>query len=349
MVFSKALIDWYKKNKRDLPFRKTKDPYRIWLSEIILQQTRVQQGLPYYEKFVKLFPSVHHLAGTNAGTVMKAWQGLGYYSRARNLHDTAKHISVNLHGKFPASFEEIKKLKGIGDYTAGAIASFAFNQPHAVVDGNVFRVLSRYFGIRTAIDSSEGKHVFRKKAESLLDKKNPGLFNQAIMEFGALQCVPQNPDCEVCPLNNNCIAYRKKLIHLLPIKAKKVKTRKRYFNYFVLKKNDKILIKKRTEKDIWQNLYDLPLLETSRAISKNKLIQLISDAPISIKRPSKTIKHILSHQIIFAKFWEIESLDDFPKLLGKRNKDSLYISDNQLNKFAFSRLIEKYFNPKLKE
>ena len=218
-----------------MPWRKTSDPYKIWLSEIILQQTRVAQGLPYYETFAKKFPTVHHLAKENEKVVMKTWQGLGYYSRARNLHYTAKFISKNLKGKFPNEFEEIKKLKGIGDYTASALASFAFNKPHAVVDGNVFRVLSRVFGIKTPIDSSKGKKIFTEKAKSLLDKKNPGTFNQAIMEFGALQCVPQNPDCNNCPLKKNCKAFEKNLVEVLPIKSKKIKTRNRYFNYLIVK------------------------------------------------------------------------------------------------------------------
>jgi A/G-specific adenine glycosylase len=228
MNFSKTIIRWYNKNKRDLPWRHTKDPYKIWLSEIILQQTRVQQGLPYYETFVKKFPTVHHLAKANEDVVMKTWQGLGYYSRARNLHYSAKFISKNLKGKFPNNFEEIKKLKGIGDYTAGAIASFAFNKPYPVVDGNVFRVLSRYFGIKTPIDSAKGKNEFVEKATLLLDKKNPGTFNQAIMEFGAMKCVPQNPDCGKCPLKNGCEALANDTVSALPFKSKKNKIRTRY-------------------------------------------------------------------------------------------------------------------------
>ena len=345
MGFSKTLIYWYEKNKRDLPFRKTKDPYRIWLSEIILQQTRVSQGLPYYERFVTLFPTVHHLAKAKEGVVMKAWQGLGYYSRARNLHHTAQYVSTRLKGKFPSDFEEIKKLKGIGDYTAGAIASLAFNKPHVVVDGNVFRVLSRYFGIRTAIDSSEGKKVFTLKAKELLDKKDPGTFNQAVMEFGALQCVPQNPDCQKCPLKSSCKAFRNDLVDLLPVKAKKTKARNRYFNYLVIRENEnlsfgkgKLLIKKRTEKDIWKNLYDFPLIETNKPVSKNELLKHL---PLSRISDPITFKHLLSHQTIFARFWKasLKKIKSVEALKG-----SVYINESQLSRYAFPRLIERYID-----
>lgn len=340
MGFSKSIIIWYGKNKRDLPFRKTKDPYRIWLSEIILQQTRVSQGLPYYERFVKLFPTIHHLAKAKEDVVMKAWQGLGYYSRARNLHHTAKYVSIELKGKFPNEFDEIKKLKGIGDYTAGAIASLAFNKPHVVVDGNVFRVLSRYFGIKTPIDSTEGKKQFTQKAQALLDKKNPGTFNQAVMEFGALQCVPQNPDCEKCVLKKSCKAFRENLVHLLPVKSQKTKIRTRYFNYLVFQEKGRILLRKRTGNDIWKNLYDFPMIETKKAVTKNELEKL---ALVHVMNAPKPHKHMLSHQLILARFWKIKDLksnNHIPK------DNSFYINENQLNKYAFPRLIERYFDEK---
>ena len=354
MNFSQTIIRWYNKNKRDLPWRHTKDPYKIWLSEIIMQQTRVQQGLPYYETFAKKFPTVHHLAKATEDVVMRTWQGLGYYSRARNLHHTAKFISKDLKGKFPDEFDEIKKLKGIGDYTASAIASFAFNKPHAVVDGNVFRVLSRYFGIKTPIDSTEGKKVFTEKANLLLDKKDPGTFNQAIMEFGAMQCVPQNPDCGICPLKKSCKAFAKDIVSELPVKSQKTKVRTRYFNYFVIRKNGKILIKKRTEKDIWKNLYDFPMVETKKEMKRPPLnplqrrgLVVLSSFPWNNRRlgaklaggAPKLFKHILSHQIIFAKFWELGNNN-------YKNQDGIYIIDNQLNKYAFPRLIELYFESK---
>lgn len=341
MNFSKIILKWYEKNKRDLPWRRTNDPYKIWLSEIILQQTRVSQGLPYYNEFVKKFPSVHHLAKAKEDEILKTWQGLGYYSRARNLHATAKIISEKFNGKFPREFEEIKNLKGVGNYTASAIASFAFNKPNAVVDGNVFRVLSRFFGIKTPIDSTEGKKHFSEKANALLDKKNPGIFNQAIMEFGALQCVPQNPDCKICPLKNNCVALKKNITDILPIKSKKIKIKKRFFNYFIIKQKGKILIRKRTENDIWKNLYDFPMVETTKDISQKELLKLVSGKNISFSTMPASYKHILSHQIIFAKFWETN------KNSNLQIQNSVYINENQINKFAFPRLIEIYFKEKL--
>ena len=345
MNFSQTIIRWYNKNKRDLPWRHTKDPYKIWLSEIILQQTRVQQGLPYYKTFVKKFPAIHHLAKAKEDVVMKTWQGLGYYSRARNLHHTAKFISEKLKGKFPKEYDKIKKLKGVGEYTAGAIASFAFNKPHPVVDGNVFRVLSRYFGIKTPIDSTEGKKEFTRKAEFLLDKKNPGLFNQAIMEFGALQCVPQNPDCGKCPLKKNCKAYSKNLADILPIKSKKGKIRTRYFNYFIIRKNGKVLINKRTANDIWKNLYDFPMIETNKEVSSSRIKKMLGINPKSLIFNPKSLKHTLSHQIIFARFWEVEPSEIISSSLNIQQKPNIYyVVENQLNKLAFPRLIELYFD-----
>ena len=332
MNFSKTLILWYEKNKRELPWRNTKNPYRIWLSEIILQQTRVAQGLPYYNTFVRKFPTVLHLAKAKEDVVMKTWQGLGYYSRARNLHHAAKYICKELKGKFPSEFEEIKKLKGVGDYTAGAIASFAFNKPHPVVDGNVFRVLSRYFGIKTPIDSTEAKKIFTAKAKMLLDKKDPGTFNQAIMEFGAMQCVPQNPDCGKCPFKKACKAYEKNLVDILPAKSRKTKIKNRYFNYLIFRKDGKILIRKRTENDIWKNLYDFPMIETKKEI-KNGKIEGWGDGSLKCV---ESLKQVLTHQIIFAQFWETDLT------IYKEQPNMAYISEKQLNKFAFPRLIERY-------
>jgi A/G-specific adenine glycosylase len=263
---------------------------------------------------------------------MRTWQGLGYYSRARNLHHTAKLISKEFKGKFPCEYEAIKELKGIGEYTAAAIASFAFNKPHAVVDGNVFRVLSRYLGIRTPIDSTEGKKVFTEKANLLLDKKDPGTFNQAIMEFGALQCVPQNPDCGKCPLKKSCKALAKDEVEMLPVKAQKTKVRTRYFNYFVIRKNGKTLIRKRTANDIWKDLYDFPMQETKRATGRST---------------EKSFKHVLSHQIIHARFFELSSSRSLLKKdVETEGGNFMYVSDNQLNKYAFPRLIQRYFEEK---
>lgn len=336
MNFSNTLVSWYEKNKRELPWRNTKDPYRIWLSEVILQQTRVTQGLPYYLAFVKKFPSIHHLARAKEDEVMKAWQGLGYYSRARNLHYTAKYISKRLCGEFPEEIEEIKKLKGVGEYTAAAIASFAFNKPHPVMDGNVFRVLSRIFGIKISIHSAKGKKAFREKAEELIDKKNPRVFNQAIMEFGALHCVPKSPNCTQCPFIGICVAYKKKLISQLPVKPKNNKIQKRFFNYLVINKGEKILIKKRTDKDIWKNLYDFPLIETKRNISMKELSKFPELAQIKIKSVSPVLKHILSHQSIFARFWEVEGT-----FLG-HPKNLVCVPKTRINNYAFPKLIERY-------
>lgn len=335
-TFSQTIIRWYHKNKRNLPWRHTSDPYKIWLSEIILQQTRVQQGLPYYELFTAKFPTVHDLAAAKEDIVMKAWQGLGYYSRARNLHYTARYVSKELKGRFPNEYEAIKGLKGIGEYTAAAIASIAYNKPYAVVDGNVFRVLARYFSIYTPIDSTEGKKEFSQLADKLLDKKDPGTFNQAIMEFGAMQCVPQNPDCVRCPLNKSCKALANNAVDQLPVKSQKTKVRTRYFNYFIVRKQGKLLMKKRTERDIWNNLYDFPLLETKRELKK-----------ISGALAAGSYKHILSHQLINARFWEVKTqTSQLKKILAKNSKKSIYILDNQLYKFAFPRLIQRYFEEK---
>jgi len=245
MDFKRELIHWYSINKRDLPWRETKNPYYIWLSEIILQQTQVKQGLPYYEAFVKQYPSVFDLANASEEAVLKLWQGLGYYSRARNLHATAKHIAFNLNGKFPNNYKDLLTLKGVGDYTASAISSIAFNEVAAVVDGNVYRVLSRYFGIKTPINSTTGIKEFKSLASSLIDKKQPATFNQAIMEFGARQCKPKNPDCTTCPINRGCAALQKKLTDTLPVKLKKTKVSTKYFNFLVcIDANKNILFEK---------------------------------------------------------------------------------------------------------
>lgn len=355
MNFSQIIIRWYNKNKRDLPWRHTNDPYRIWLSEIILQQTRVQQGTPYYETFVKKFPTIHNLANAKEDVILRAWQGLGYYSRARNLHETAKYISKKLKGKFPREYEEILKLKGIGGYTAAAIASFAFNQPYPVVDGNVFRVLSRCFGITTPVDSTKGKQKFIKKAQLLLDKNHPGLFNQAIMEFGALQCIPQNPDCKKCPLNKSCNALQNNIVPNLPIKSKKGQTRTRHFNYFFIRKNSKILIKKRTGKDIWKNLYDFPMIESEKEISEKSFLKLFpanrifsGKTRVTVKPGCSQIKHILSHQIILAKFWCLEDSTYNALMTGSKDPLNLiYVNENQIDKYAFPRLITRFFHEKM--
>ncbi len=313
MEFNKTITFWYSNSKRDLPWRNTKNPYHIWLSEIILQQTQVKQGLSYYEAFVKTFPTVYDLANASEETVLKLWQGLGYYSRARNLHFSAKYIVNELNGFFPNTYKEIIKLKGVGDYTASAIASFAFNEVAAVVDGNVYRVLSRYFGISTPINSTKGIKEFKTLASSLIDHKNPGLFNQAIMEFGAIQCKPKKPDCTSCPLNMSCIALEKDRINQLPVKLKKTKITHKYFNFLVIMSNDgKIILEKRESKGIWQNLNQFPLIESERSLDAHEFNELnLKDSPLNniefkfALYNDNDIIHKLSHQHLHTKFWII--------------------------------------------
>ncbi|WP_147677229.1 A/G-specific adenine glycosylase [Algibacter pacificus] len=314
MIFSKILIHWYSVNKRELPWRKTANPYYIWLSEIILQQTQVKQGLPYYDDFITKYPSVFDLANAHEDEVLKLWQGLGYYSRARNLHATAKHIASNLNGEFPNTYKELLKLKGVGDYTASAIASICFNEDTAVVDGNVYRVLSRYFGISTAINSSKGAKEFKLLAQKLIDKKQPAEFNQAIMEFGATQCKPKNPDCTVCPFNTSCIAFNKRIIGELPVKIKSAKAKKKHFNFLVFISDDeKTILQQRKGKGIWQNLYQFPLVETENAVDFSAFKSLIESHELLIKQNFKlllynkdAIVHKLSHQHLYTQFWIVK-------------------------------------------
>lgn len=314
MIFSKTLISWYLQNKRDLPWRKTANPYHIWLSEIMLQQTRVAQGLPYFLSFTTSFPTIFDLANADEEQVLKLWQGLGYYSRARNLHATAKYIASDLHGIFPDSFSGLLKLKGVGEYTAAAIASFSYNEVVPVVDGNVFRVLSRFFNIETDIASSGAKKEFTALANELIPKDNPAIFNQAIMEFGALQCVPKNPDCGICVLNSGCLALKYNKVGELPVKLKKTKVRNRYFNYIVFSDAiQNLIIRKRVEKGIWHNLYEFPLIETDGEVDFDSISKLINDkygqknAILSIKPLNKSkILHKLSHQHLFVDFYKVE-------------------------------------------
>jgi len=277
VFFSNLLISWYLEHKRELPWRLTKDPYAIWLSEIILQQTKVAQGLPYYNAFISTFPSVNDLANAPEEKVLKLWQGLGYYSRARNLHYTANYISEDLKGVFPTNYNDLLKLKGVGDYTASAIASICYKEPSAVVDGNVYRVLARFFGISTPINSSQGIKAFKKLAQELLDVSQPGTYNQAVMEFGARHCKPRNPDCSSCIFNDKCVALQKNIVAELPVKLKKTTIKKCYFNYFIIQSEENtILLQQRTKKGIWQQLYEFPLIETSEEIKLEQL-QLLEE------------------------------------------------------------------------
>jgi len=341
-TFSKKIHRWYNTNKRDLPWRNTKNPYFIWISEIILQQTRIAQGTNYYHRFIKTYPTVSDLAKAHEDEVLKLWQGLGYYSRARNLHATAKIIVQVYNSEFPNDYKHIIKLKGIGPYTAAAIASIAFDLPYPAVDGNIYRVLSRYFGIETPIDSSDGKKQFQELAEELILNNSPGMHNQAFMEFGALQCVPKSPNCNLCPVFETCWAFQHKKIEQLPVKSKKTAQRKRFFYYYIIDDGNHIYINKRTANDIWKNLFELPLLETEEELSDENLIQkaipFINGQPFNIKLVSTQKKHVLSHQIIHSKliYVEVNPDVDITTQLIRVNKKDIY-------KFAVPRLIEHFF------
>lgn len=316
MNFSTKLINWYTVNKRDLPWRNTNNPYYIWLSEIILQQTQVVQGTPYYHAFISQFPTVYDLANANEEDVLKLWQGLGYYSRARNLHWSAKYIVNELDGVFPDTYKDILKLKGVGDYTASAIASICFNEVTAVVDGNVYRALSRIFGIETPINSTPGQKEFKALAQQLIDKQQPAIFNQAIMEFGARQCKPKNPDCSFCPFKTSCLALKENKIAVLPVKLKKTKVTKKYFNFIVIiSKNEKTILEQRIGSGIWQNLYQFPLIETEKPSTYNNIkskienLDVLEDMNFDVHLYNDTdVIHKLSHQHLYTKFW-IVSVD----------------------------------------
>lgn len=311
MSIQKEIIKWYKLNKRDLPWRNTTDAYTIWLSEIILQQTRVEQGLPYFNKFLENFPTVKDFAAASEIQVLKLWQGLGYYSRGRNMLFTAKQV-INLHkGIFPTRYEQLIKLKGIGEYTAAAISSFSNNEAKAVLDGNVFRVLARYFGVEEPINSTIGKKIFTELAQTLIIDQKPSLYNQAIMEFGALQCKPKLPLCSTCPLQFDCYALKNNKINLLPVKLKKVKVKERWFNYLVGIKDGRILTNQRNAGDIWQQMFDFPLIETTAKVQKDDLnfIQNVKSIFGEEVQVSKIVekKHLLTHQIIYVQFFALEN------------------------------------------
>lgn len=311
MNFTQTLTDWYSINKREMPWRMTKDPYRIWLSEVILQQTQIKQGLPYFIAFLDSFPTVFDLAQAKESEVLKQWQGLGYYSRARNLHKTARYIAEDLNGKFPDNYKDLLHLKGVGDYTASAIASICFNEATAVVDGNVYRVIARYFGVPTPINSTKGIKEFKAIAQEFIDKNNPGDYNQAIMEFGAIQCKPKSPDCEICPLQSSCVAFNEHTIDLLPVKLNRLKVKKKYFNYIVcLSEDRKTILQQRKGKGIWQNLFQFPLIESSKSLSYKELINNKEFSTILNDEQQETqlynqndIVHKLSHQHLYTKFW----------------------------------------------
>lgn len=310
-ILAPTLEQWYEHHKRDLPWRHTRDPYRIWLSEIILQQTRVAQGKPYYERFVSAYPTVADMALADEQSLLRLWQGLGYYSRARNLHQTARYVTEQLAGEFPKTYQDLLKMRGIGAYTAAAIASFAFGERVAVVDGNVYRVLARIFGIDQDITTTTAKKTFATLAGRLIHyAADPATFNQAIMEFGAIQCTPVAPDCLLCPLQQRCVAYQTGRQHKLPVKAKKAPVRERYFNYLVFRNGNKLAMGERTDRDIWQNLYDFYLIETDEPVPAlrdllvpDSVAGLVQKGGASAPRIETT--QLLSHQRIRAVFYPI--------------------------------------------
>ena len=336
--FATTLLNWHKKNYRNLPWKVDNDPYKIWLSEIILQQTRVEQGTPYFYRFLETFPSIQDLAGAEETEVLKLWEGLGYYSRARNLHHTAKYISTQLKGVFPSSYTNLLKLKGVGPYTAAAIASFAFNLPHAVVDGNVYRVLSRILGITSPIDTTEGKKEFQKTAHDLLHRQNPGAYNQAIMDFGATVCTPKKPKCPQCPFSNQCYAFGQNIMDQLPIKSKKVERKDRFLYYFVLLCNNEIAIKQRNQEDIWKGLYDFYLVESPFPVNQPIALIQPNSWHIASFSATSTYWHKLTHRDLSVSFIVI-------KLHKKDNlpNDLFFIKPKNLPKFAFPKVIHCFF------
>lgn len=344
MTFSKTLIDWYSKNARELPWRKTKDPYMIWISEVILQQTRVDQGLPYYMNFVKAFPNVQKLHQASEDQVLKLWQGLGYYSRARNMKEAAKQIVEKFNETFPVHYKDIISLKGIGPYTAAAIASFAFDLPHAVVDGNVYRVLARYFGIDLPINSSEGQKKFNELAHQVMEIREIGTYNQAIMEFGALFCKAQNPYCSICPLSSSCEAKSSNRQDVLPVKLKKLKVQKRYLNFILLSNGREILIEKRDHDNIWKGLYQLPLIETEIEMADLDIIESQKFKTILEQQAFKiesidTVRHKLTHRDLHIRFFHLKI-----EILPSTKYQVVNIAN--MDTFALPKPIEVYLESK---
>ncbi len=341
-ALSEKLLDWYDKNARDLPWRKTRDPYRIWLSEIMLQQTTVEQGLPYYERFLKRFPRLNDLSDASPDDVLKLWEGLGYYSRARNLHITAQQIVEKLSGKFPDNYNGLLALKGVGPYTAAAISSFCFDEPRAVIDGNVIRFLSRLYGIEGDAQSSEVKKTIHSLAQKLISESVPAVFNQAIMEFGALKCTPKIPQCSSCIFKTDCIALKTNKVDVLPFKPRKIKKRDRYFFYGVfLDPEGRTLIRKRTNKDIWLGLYDFPLVEYDVPPGIIPGPEVFGfDYGITSSFFSDTIKHVLSHQRIFARFIRFKTSHELVSAPG----EYILIPLKQINEYPLPRLIALHLN-----
>jgi A/G-specific adenine glycosylase len=341
--FSNSLLCWNDiENDRQMPWKGEKNPYKIWISEIILQQTRVQQGIIYYNRFIHEFPDVKTLATASEKKVYKLWEGLGYYSRCKNLITTAKFIHENLNGNFPEKYEDILSLKGVGNYTAAAIASFAFNHPYAVLDGNVFRVLSRFFGIEIPVNTTDGKKFYATLAQSVFNKKHPALYNQAIMDFGAIICKPGVPLCLQCPLQKKCIALLKNKVSVLPINNAVNKQKKRFFNFLVIEYNDSFYVNKRLEKDIWQNLYEFILIETTslqnekEILKSEKFLSLLKGQDFKVKLISEKISQKLTHQLITGRFIHLE----IKKPLATQKYFTANL--NQLKTLPFPKFIASY-------
>ena len=336
------LLDWYAREGRDLPWRRTRDPYRIWLSEVILQQTRVAQGTEYYLRFTERFPDVASLAAAPEDEVLKLWQGLGYYSRARNLHAAARQVVERFGGRFPVALEEVRSLRGVGDYTAAAICSAAYDAPCAVVDGNVYRVLARLFDLDAPIDSTAGKRAFAELAQSQLDTVHPGRYNQAIMDFGALRCIPSSPRCEACPLAGRCLALAAGTVAARPVKQGKTRVRDRWFNYLHVSSGDRTLLRRREGRDIWQGLYEFPLIETEGPAELPELVrlpqfrELLGDAPWHLVRSIPLSKHQLSHQTLHAVVHRIETPSLTPAAAA------MAVPTAALGDYAVPRLIDRY-------
>ncbi|MCT4601983.1 MAG: A/G-specific adenine glycosylase [Marinifilum sp.] len=343
-MLNNQIINWYYKNKRDLPWRNTKNPYLIWISEIMLQQTRVATAIDYYNKFTERFPSVNDLALADEQEILNLWQGLGYYSRARNLHHAAKTIHTIYKGIFPKTHKEILALKGIGSYTAAAISSFAYNLPYAALDGNVFRVLARLYGVDTPIDSSEGKKLFQNLADETMGNARPEIYNQAVIEFGALQCTPKSPNCDICPLISNCVAYQSDMVEQLPKKSKQIKPKNRYFYYLFLSCSGRFAIEKREGKDIWKSMYQYPLIESDNDLSTETLLQsnqwkeIFDSSNLVILSISDNIVHKLTHQNINTRFIHIEV--DARHL---KNYDRfIFVNKKESERYPFPKLIDNH-------
>lgn len=336
--FTTAIVSWSEDNPRELPWKETNYPYHIWLREIILQQTRVEQGAAYYKDFLQSYPSIHDLAQAPLDEIYKKWEGLGYYNRAKNLHFAAQQIVNEFDGEFPNNFKDLLRLKGVGNYTAAAISSFAFKKPYAVLDGNVFRVLSRYFGVNIPIDSTRGKKHFQQLADQCLDTKHPDVYNQAIMDFGATLCTPRQPLCDDCPLSSNCIAYHEDKILEYPVKSKKIIKQERFFNFIVIQHNDSIIIQQRKDDDIWKNLFQFPLIESKgKVLTTSELLKTLKLTAMNVTK-SKLYKQALTHRLVYGQFFHIEAE------YIEKGDDWLEIPIEEIKTYSFPKIIREYLN-----